>query len=489
MQVTYCLFAFLPIGFFLARGVEVVDAFVLRDKLRFGIKPLAASLQTISGPWNATAFSATQCWGRRPLLMTKAFDTNSLPSWDDITELACTSEEDGSVTSRLIQHIPATLDTYQVEFGPFEPSNLAENLKQNDKVALTLVVNDVDRLIPPVSDWMDLYFDFLPRWRRDDAQVSLAPIGGGIGPHVDNYDVFLVQTSGSREWEVALGDLLSVDDEFSNLVEASEVRILNITTQSTTNAVIELQAGDCLYIPPRVMHCGTSTSNDCITLSVGCRAPSASDLLSRLAEKVSDSTSAAANARYTDLDLFTHNNNHKALSQSVKSRMKKLVLQAIEEVMETDEIWDDMVGQLITQPNRPTLGYPVPLSEMEEEWKETLGLWSDADSTLEAIKNGMGALYRAEGVSFASSVTTSTTPLATIHRLFAQGRVFEIHDNSPSIALVLSRIANGPPLDQNAISELGIGESSRVTEFLKGLIEEGLLYGDEDKEENQESDR
>jgi 50S ribosomal protein L16 3-hydroxylase len=474
MQVTYCLLAFLPIGF------KGVDAFVLRDKLRFGIKPLTASLQTISGPWNATAFSATQCWGRRPLLITKAFDTNSLPCWDDVIELACTSEEDESVTSRLIQHIPDTLDTYQVAFGPFEPSDLAENLKQNDKMSSTLVVNDVDRLIPPVSDWMDLYFDFLPRWRRDDAQVSLAPIGGGIGPHVDNYDVFLVQTSGSREWEVALGDIISVDDEFSNLVEASEVRILNITQSINT---VELQAGDCLYIPPRVMHCGTSTSNDCITLSVGCRAPSASDLLSRLAEKVSDSTSAAANERYTDFDLFTHNN--KALSQSVKARMKKLVLQAIEEVMETDEIWDDMVGRLITQPNRPTVGYPVPLSEMEEEWKETLGLWSDADSTLEAIRNGTGALYRAEGVSFASSVTT--TPLATIHRLFAQGRVFEIHDNSPSIALLLSRIANGPPLDHNAIRELGIGESSRVTEFLKGLIEEGVLYGDEDKEENEDS--
>jgi 50S ribosomal protein L16 3-hydroxylase len=480
MQATYCFLAFLPIGFFLACGVKVVDAFVISDKLRFGIKPLAASLQTISGPWNATAFSATQCWGRRPLLMTKAFDTNYLPSWDDITELACNSDEDDSVTSRLIQHIPDTLDTYQVELGPFEPSVLAENLKQNDKMASTLVVNDVDRLIPPVSDWMDVHFDFLPRWRRDDAQVSLAPIGGGIGSHCDDYDVFLVQTSGSREWEIAMGDI-SVEDEFSNLVEASEVRILNITQSTNT---VELQAGDCLYIPPRVVHCGTSTSNDCITLSVGCRAPSASDLLSRLAEKVSDSTSAAANERYTDFDLFTHN--EKALSQSVKARMKKLVLRAIEEVMETDEIWDDMVGRLITQPNRPTVGYPVPLSEMEEEWKETLGLWSDADSTLEAITNGMGALYRAEGISFASSVTT--TPLATIHRLFAQGRVFEIHDNSPSIALLLSRIANGPPLDQNAISELCIGESSRVTVFLKGLIEEGLLYGDEDEEESEESD-
>jgi ribosomal protein L16 Arg81 hydroxylase len=64
-------------------------------------------------------------------------------------------------------------------------------------------------------------------------------------PHVDHYDVFLVQTSGSREWEVALGGIISVDDEFSNLVEASEVGILNIT-----------QSIDCLYhVPPRVMHC------------------------------------------------------------------------------------------------------------------------------------------------------------------------------------------------------------------------------------------
>jgi hypothetical protein len=60
---------------------------------------------------------------------------NSLTSWDDVFELACTPfEENDSLTFRLIQHIPDTLDTYQVEFGPFEPSDLAVNLKQNDNV-------------------------------------------------------------------------------------------------------------------------------------------------------------------------------------------------------------------------------------------------------------------------------------------------------------------------------------------------------------------
>ena len=121
----------------------------------------------------------------------------------------------------------------------------------NDETkASTLVVNDVDRWIPSVSDWMDVNFDFLPRWRRDDAQVSLAKEFGGIGPHVDNYDVFLIQVSGSREWEVGL-DTISVQDEFANLVGESEVRILNITVPSIK---FHLKAGDCLYLPPRYMH-------------------------------------------------------------------------------------------------------------------------------------------------------------------------------------------------------------------------------------------
>ena len=66
-------------------------------------------------------------------------------------------------------------------------------------------MNDVDRFYPPLADWMRETFRFLPSWRMDDGQVSLASTGGGIGTHVDDYDVFLVQMSGSRTWRVEGG--------------------------------------------------------------------------------------------------------------------------------------------------------------------------------------------------------------------------------------------------------------------------------------------
>jgi 50S ribosomal protein L16 3-hydroxylase len=431
-----------------------------------------SSIETVHGPWNATIFGSTQCWGHRPLLLRNAFDTESLPSWKDIAELACNDDEEEPITSRIIQHKPGTSDTFQVNFGPFRPDELIETMKNDEAAASTLVVNDVDRWIPNVSDWMDSQFEFLPRWRRDDAQVSLAATGGGIGPHVDNYDVFLIQASGSREWEVGLHEI-SVNDEFANLVKDSEVRILNMTLPTVK---VHLQEGDCLYIPPRIMHCGTSTSDDCVTLSVGCRAPSAADILSRMAESIATSTGASAVERYTDIDLLQVRTDDKRLSGRTKDSMKQLVLHLVEDFVEDDSSWDEFVGRLITEPNRPTLDYPMPLHVMDDDWKNELGIWADADKTLDAVVAGKGVLRRAEGISFA----WSTLPEATKYRLYAQGRVFEIEDAAPCIESLLDRVANGPPLDRNGFRDLKIELSPSMRRFLLGLLEEGFLYGDEE---------
>jgi 50S ribosomal protein L16 3-hydroxylase len=423
---------------------------------------------------------------------------------------ACNNEENNgendddyssSVTSRLIRHTPGTLDTYQLELGPFPPDELL--LENDETTASTLVVNDVDRWIPSLSDWMDERFSFLPRWRRDDAQVSLAKKGGGIGPHVDNYDVFLIQTSGSRTWEVGLSKL-DVKEEFEHLVDASQVRILNVSIPTT---LVQVNAGDCLYLPPRVVHCGTSTSDDCITLSVGCRSPSASELLSQVAELVSTSTFPAAVERYTDFDLLVSSlETAKSLTPQIKEDMKRLVLQAINLVLEDDSVWEKLVGKLITQPNRPPNDeYPLPLHGMDEEWKNELGIWADPDAALEQVLGGTGALYRAEGVSVASSSSTARIhggPTARIHggdemlhRLFVQGRVFEVTTissdqiASADVETLLCQIANGPPLDGKTLGEMGVTSlSSEVNEFLKNLIAEGILYGSSEDDEGHDDE-
>ena len=449
----------------------------------------------IAGPWNSTKFGTTGCWGRRPILIRNAFnDTTMLPTWEDILNLASEAfaqeNDDGIVTSRLIEHIPGTLNTYRAEFGPFHSSEILRSFDSNgnkvdeaddaEEYVPTLVVNDVDRWIPEVSHWMDETFGrVLPRWRRDDAQISIAPRGGGIGPHVDNYDVFLIQIEGSRCWRVGPMDVSHCDEE-DLLVPSSEVSILDLTKRSSMthnqSALLHLEKGDCLYLPPRAVHCGESTSDDCVTLSVGCRSPSASELLARVTEYVATSTKASANERYKDLNRWSISSSTTKGIDDEKIAMKILLLQAVKDVVENDSLWDSIVGQTITESKRPVGEYPVSVNDMSDEWKSELGIWADPIETMNALLSGHGSLYRSEGLSFATSTVGDT------HRMFVQGRSFEVSSldegDSPAFATMLSRIANGPPLNLEALEKMNMIPLPVVLmEFLQTLLSEGIIYG------------
>lgn len=467
-------------------------------------------IHVLCGSWNDTHFGATKCWGRRPLLLKGAFlepvvassgddDNNdhgstsfSFPTWNEILELACCNSDDEqvdpemveSLTCRLIRHQPGALDSFSLEFGPFSSGrdDISNILCGNDDTSVsTLVVNDVDRWIPDLSDWMDNTFVGLPRWRRDDAQVSLAATGGGIGPHVDNYDVFLIQTSGHREWEVAL-EPISVQTEYDHLVEASQVRILNDTRVRTVK--VKLEPGDGLYVPPRYQHWGTAISDDCVTLSVGCRAPSAADLLSKLAESISKSAQESAVRRYTDKTLWEERNstNNHALTPQVKNDMKTLVRDLVNDILSDEDAWDELVGKVVTQPNRPVVDYPVPLNDIDPDWRQELGVWGNAQTALDGVLAGKGVLRRAEGVSFAWSSSLSN---CSTRKLFAQGRSFSIFCDDETILelmeQLLDRIVNGGPISKNYLDKVLASSkfAPAARDLLEELLEEGLLYGDD----------
>ncbi len=490
---TFCLFSL----------IVLLDAWLYQQDSRFSRQTrsnirasclhsstnIVGDVEIVHGAWNASLFGATNSWGRRPLFLKEGFKYDlaspyRLPSWQEIVELACcaANEDDRdmaeSLTCRLIQHTPNKLDSFTVEFGPFDNTDELDTLLQsNDNTqASTLVVNDVDRWIPDLSDWMDVQFDFLPRWRRDDAQVSLAARGGGIGPHVDNYDVFLVQTSGSREWEIGL-EPITVQEEFENLVEASQVRILNLTRIPKKTIKLQLHQGDCLYLPPRFVHCGTATSNDCVTLSVGCRAPSAADLLSKLAESVADSVKESTVRRYSDKNLLL-SPSQGGLTSEVKDQMKLLLLDLVHDVVEDDQIWDDLVGRLITSPNRPVFDYPAPLYEMDQDWLASLGPWGKSETALDAVLSGKGDLRRAEGVSFAWSISKDNL----VGKLYAQGRVFCLRgeESYSWMESILDRIANGLPINFHWLQETATNGRvpAPTRKLLLELLDEGFLYGD-----------
>lgn len=203
-------------------------------------------------------------WQRKPLLIRHALPAFSTPlPADDLAGLAL--EDD--IESRIIEHCDKQ---WRLQHGPFNEQDF-----QRDS-PWTLLVQAVDHYIPAVAQ-LRQWVDFLPQWRVDDVMASYAVDGGSVGPHYDNYDVFLLQGEGQRRWQ--LGQHCTAD---TPLLPHDELRILR-----DFNCVQEyiLGPGDILYVPPGVAHWGTAIG-ECTTFSIGFRAPRLSDMVSRWVDKL-----------------------------------------------------------------------------------------------------------------------------------------------------------------------------------------------------------
>ena len=170
---------------------------------------------------------------------------------------------------------------YVAETGPFDPDYLAA-LPPRD---WTLLVHDVEKHLP-VMRRLFAHVPFIPDWRIDDLMVSFAAPGGGVGPHTDNYDVFLCQGVGERQWHVT-------QEPVRDDAGASDELALKEPFSGDTHVARE---GDVVYLPPGVAHWGTAT-RACITYSIGMRAPQLSDLGGPLPDAQED------NPFYEDPDL------------------------------------------------------------------------------------------------------------------------------------------------------------------------------------------
>ena len=196
--------------------------------------------------------------------MRSALPVTRLPGPNDLAGLAC--EE--SIESRIII---GTGTQWQLRHGPFTDDDF-HRLPDRD---WTLLVQAVDHFLPEVADLLD-YFRFLPNWRIDDVMVSYASPGGSVGPHFDYYDVFLIQGSGQRLWKIG-----QHCDASSALLSHPELRLLDTFAPS---AEYLLEPGDILYLPPGIAHWGISQSDDCMTYSVGFRAPTYGEVLASLCD-------------------------------------------------------------------------------------------------------------------------------------------------------------------------------------------------------------
>lgn len=206
----------------------------------------------------------TEHWHIKPFLFRQAFPNfEPLCDFDTIAEMA--SDED--IESRLIQHSKAG---WTLEHGPFDA------LPSMKKKAWTVLIQGIDHHLPEAYDLLQM-FRFIPDARLDDVMLSLASDGGGVGPHYDSYDVFLLQMHGKRRWKI--GPLQNKE-----LEEGMPLKILK-NFEPTEEFVLE--PGDMLYLPPNYGHDGIAEGT-CSTLSIGFRAPTQAEVLSGILRDMAD---------------------------------------------------------------------------------------------------------------------------------------------------------------------------------------------------------
>jgi len=175
-------------------------------------------------------------------------------------------------------------DQWHAELGPFS------HFEQLKKEETSLLIQAVDHWHPDAQELVRS-FRFLPNWRIDDLMISYSTKGGGVGPHIDNYDVFITQGLGKRHWRVGKQEKLR---------EFSANNALKHCEPFEAIIDVELEPGDILYIPSGYPHEGYALVPS-LNYSVGFRAPDQNDLLSSFADYCLDHQDQAP--RYTDIDM------------------------------------------------------------------------------------------------------------------------------------------------------------------------------------------
>lgn len=279
-------------------------------------------------------------WQKKPLLIRQAIPNFESPL--EGNDLAGLSLEE-VVESRIVLEHGET--PWQLRHGPFDDETY-NTLPERD---WTLLVQAVDQFSPEVSEMLE-HFTFLPNWRIDDVMISFAVPGGSVGPHYDNYDVFLLQAEGQRKWKVG-----QMCDAQSPLLDHPDLRILDGFEQ--TDEWI-LEPGDMLYLPPRLAHWGIAET-ECMTWSVGFRAPSTAEVVTHYADFVA--RFLPDEQRYGDADMSPISNPNYIRAEDIQ-RLRKL----ISEQLDDDRMLLTWFGQHMTEPRYPDLliGNDLSLDEL-----------------------------------------------------------------------------------------------------------------------------
>lgn len=264
---------------------------------------------------------------------------------------------------------------WEVRFGPFTPREFA----RLPRTRWTLLVQEVDRLVPEAAEVLE-HFRFLPNWRIDDLMVSYAADGGSVGPHVDDYDVFLIQAWGRRRWRIG-----SEPVGREVLVPGLELRVL---ASFRTDRAWVLEPGDMLYLPPRVPHHGTAIG-PCMTYSVGLRAPSHQDIVAGFLAHAVEAIDPSL--RYADPDLRRRRNPGRVDPAEV-DRAHRILLEAVS----SRRRFAEWFGRFVTEPRREVheapRARPLTGSELVRALRDGAELRRSAVSRFAYVDRPRGAI-------------------------------------------------------------------------------------------------
>jgi 50S ribosomal protein L16 3-hydroxylase len=335
----------------------------------------------------------TEYWQKKPLLIRQAIpDFSPLLSAEELFALAGRDDVESRLISFFNQH-------WEMKNGPLAQLPLEEPKDW------TLLVQGVN-LHHRAADALLRQFRFIPDARLDDLMISYATDGGGVGPHFDSYDVFLLQAHGQRRWRIGAQKDLSI-------IEGMPLKILRDFQQEQE---FVLEPGDMLYLPPHYAHDGVAIG-ECMTYSIGFRAPSFQEMGESFLQFMSDTIDLPG--RYVDPDLKAS-----AHPAEISTEMLTTMSEQLAKIVFTTDDMAIFLGEYLTEP-KSSVFFTSP--------KKTLSLKLFVQS---AQKKGV-------------SLALKTQMLYKGKHIFINGESFEVNKEDK---LSLSALANKRYLDSNEIT-------------------------------------
>ncbi|MCG9697017.1 cupin domain-containing protein [Shewanella sp. Isolate11] len=360
-----------------------------------------------------------QHWQKQPLVIKAAFKHFQDPiSPEELAGLACEEE----IASRIVLTKQGNWEIIQ---GPIEDySPFGEDNWQ-------LLVQAVNHWYPDSQPLVDA-FRFIPDWRFDDLMVSFATPGGGVGPHIDNYDVFLLQGEGKRRWKVGAKGQYSPrgGDTHTSLIDDFEP-IIDVI----------LEAGDMLYIPPGFPHRG-ETLETALSYSIGFRAPSQQELLSSIADHLIDTNSG--------LTRFTSQQEPNA-SGLLTIDQQQGMMDLLQTLLTQPEHYQNVLGHLLSQ-NR----FELDLCEPQQDYHKA--------ELISALEEG-AELLRIGGLKVIQIEADQQ------QRLFINGESYSLGSCQ---AELLTQLANQISFDSTSALELC--QQTEICDYFLWMLNRGYAY-------------